>query len=191
MNRKLISLDNKNTGLWIMDVQEKLATHVEGSHKMLEKICFMIDVAKILHFPIVITEQFPQGLGETISTIKNRLPEEQIIYPKNSFSGFKEPLIQQKIEKSGLKNWILVGIETHICILQTVKDLIEANKGVIVLNDGVSSRSHPDSMTAIEEMREIGARISTAETVVYEMIGRADSIDFKKCLPLIKAQMTQ
>src|SRR5205807_1820262 len=96
---------------------------------------------RLLKLPLFVTEQYPRGLGLTLAPIKSRLPPDQAIFSKTTFSGYFDPSIKQKVDQTGVDTWILVGIEAHICVLQTAKDLLEAGKNVVVLNDAVSSRS--------------------------------------------------
>ncbi len=178
--------DKAHVGVWVVDVQERLFPHIDRSCEILERICFMIEAANLLKMPIFITEQVPEKMGETVQPIKERLPEGQLIYPKTTFSGMQDQVVKKAIEKLGVETWILVGIETHICVLQTAKDLLSAKKQVIVLNDAVSSRSLFDFSTAIGELRDIRARISSTETIVYECIQDANTEIFKSLLPIIK-----
>lgn len=180
-------LSHETCGLWIVDVQEQLFPHIDRSYEILEQICYALEAARLLRIPIFVSEQAPDKLGETVEAIKKRLPEGQTIYSKTTFSGYRDRAIRTAIERIGMKTWILVGIETHICVLQTAKDLMAAKKEVVVLNDAVSSRSLFDFSTAIGELRDCGARISSTETMIYECIRDANSIAFKELLPLIKA----
>jgi len=179
---------NKNkTGLWIVDVQENLFSLVDRSYEVLEKICFTLEASQKLSLPIFVSEQYPKGLGNTVQAIKERLPQNQMIFSKTAFSGYCEPTIKQEIDKMGIETWILVGIEAHICVLQTAKDLLDAGMGVVVLNDAVSSRSMFDFSTAMGELRDEGARLSSCETVIYELIRDSAFHEFKAILPLVKA----
>lgn len=180
-------IDKERTGLWVIDVQERLYPHIDRYEEILERMCYVIEAAKLLHIPLFITEQVPDKLGETVGVIKDRLPEGQIIYPKSSFSGFFDPKIREAVNKIPVKTWLLVGIEAHICVLQTAKDLLAGKKEVVVLNDAVGSRSVFDFSTAMGELRDNGARISNCETVIYECIRDAHSEIFKELFPLLKA----
>lgn len=166
--------------LLILDVQERLFDHVERSCEVMHAILKMARGAKILKLPIVATEQYPQGLGATIPAVKNCLGVEQSYPDKTCFSGAEVAL------KLPAEQWILVGVEAHICVLQTAKDLLGAGKEVVVLNDGISSRSIYDFSTAIAEMRDIGVRISSVETVLFELVHDAKSPHFKEISKLIK-----
>lgn len=186
MNRVL---KKENTGLWVIDVQEQLFDKIDRSSEILEKICFVLEAASLLNLPLIVTEQYPKGLGRTLKPIRERLSKKQVFYSKTTFSGFSDPTIRQAVNAQLVDAWILVGIEAHICVLQTAKDLLEAGKQVVVLNDAISSRSVYDFSTALGELRDIGGRISSSETVIYELIRDASSIEFQELLPLIKAYM--
>jgi nicotinamidase-related amidase len=180
-------LKKEKTGLWLIDVQENLFHLMDRSDKVLETICFVIKATQLLKLPIFVTEQYPTGLGGTVAVVKKLLPEGQVIYPKTFFSGYRECGIREAVNETGMEAWILVGIEAHICVLQTAKDLLEAKKDVIILKDAISSRSAFDFSIAIAEMNKSGARISSSETIVYEMIRDAATPEFKALLPLVKA----
>lgn len=182
-------LDKARTGLWVVDVQENLFPHIDHSCEILEKICFIVEAARRLNLSIFVTEQYPQGLGSTIDPIKSRLAPDQPIFSKTAFSGYYEPVIKQAVDHTGVETWILVGIEAHICVLQTAKDLLDGGKNVVVLNDAVSSRSLLDFSTAMSELKSVGVRLSCCESVVYELIRDASSTEFKQILPLVKAHV--
>lgn len=181
-------LTKQNTGVWIIDVQDNLFPHIHLANEILERISFFLEAARLLKLPMIVTEQYPQGLGKTVVQIRDRLPDRQVIYPKTTFSGFLDPTVKAAFEKIGIHNWILMGLETHICVLQTAKDLINAKKNqVVVLSDAVGSRSSAFSNIALEELREAGARVSTTEAILYEIIRDANSPEFKALLSLVKA----
>ena len=171
----------------MVDVQENLFSLVDRSYEVLEKMCFMVEASRLLNLPIFVTEQYPQGLGSTVAPVKSRLSPQQTFFSKTSFSGYYEPALKQAVDQTGVETWILVGIEAHICVLQTAKDLLDGGKDVVVLNDAVSSRSLFDFSTAMGELRDAGVRLSSTETVVYELIRDASSPEFKAILPLVKA----
>jgi len=173
-------LNSESAGLLIVDVQERLFDHVERSCEVMHAILKMARGAKILKLPIVATEQYPQGLGPTISQIKNCLGPEQIYPSKTCFSAV------EKVADLPPTQWIIVGIEAHVCILQTAKDLQAAGKQVVVLNDAISSRSIYDFSTAIAEMRDCGIRISSVETVLFELMRDASHPLFKEMSKLLK-----
>lgn len=173
-------LKKEKAGLLIIDVQERLFDHVERSCEMMHSILKMARGAKILKLPIVSSEQYPQGLGATIAPIKSCLGPEQVYPSKTLFSA--APLV----EELNREQWILTGIEAHVCVLQTAKDLLAEGKEVVVLNDAISSRSIYDFSTAIAEMRDLGIRISSAETVLFELLCDANVPEFKEISKLVK-----
>lgn len=179
-------LQRAETAVWLVDVQENLFSCIDRKDEVLDNICFFLQAASILKLPLVVTEQYPKGLGKTVETLRQFLPKNQPILEKTAFSGYFDKEIRKMVDAIEAKNWILIGIETHICMLQTAKDLVNAGKNVIVLNDATSSRSLYDFSTGIAELKECGVRISNCETVLYEMVRDASSPEFKTLLPLIK-----
>lgn len=179
-------LQKGNTALWVVDVQERLYPLIDRKDEVLEAMCFFLKAAKILRLPLVVTEQYPKGLGGTISNIKELLPPNQPILSKTAFSGYYEPDLRAQVDAIEVENWILIGIETHICVLQTAKDLRAANKNVVVLNDATSSRSLYDYSTGMAELRDASVRISNSEAILYELVRDANTPEFKELLTLIK-----
>jgi len=169
----------------IVDVQEKLFPLVDHPNEVLNALLKILIGCQKMNLPIVVTEQYPKGLGGTIPQIKQHLPEGQEVLSKTTFSGLKDPKVDQYVLSLPVEQWILVGIEAHVCIMQTAKDLALKGKQVVVANDAISSRSIYDFSTAIAEMKE-WARITSTEAVLFELIGDASSSEFKTCLNLIK-----
>jgi len=176
----------KETGLMVIDVQEKIFSLVERSQEVFLALKKAIQGCQIIHLPIVVTEQYPQGLGETVIGLKEILGKDQRYLTKTTFSALGDTHISNEILEMEQKTWILIGIEAHVCVLQTAMDLIRAGKQVIVLNDAISSRSIFDYSTAIAEMRDCGARISSVETVLFELIADSKNPSFKAMSRLIK-----
>ena len=179
-------LNKKETGLLVVDVQEKLVKLVDRSTDVLHNIQKVVKGFQILKLPIIVTEQYPQGLGGTIPALKEYLDPEQQYLPKTAFSCRGDPLIRNEILKAPIENWVIIGIEAHVCILQTAIDLISTNKNVVILNDAITSRSIFDYSTAIAELRDMGARITSTETVLFELLGDSKSPEFKAISQLIK-----
>lgn len=184
------SLEKEKTGLLLVDVQEKLFPKVENSYEVLCKMSQVIRGFQILGCPIVVTEQYPEGLGTLILPLKQLLSsnEDKVspFFSKTTFSCLKDPKISQHVLESDIDCWVLIGIEAHVCILQTAKDLLLAEKNVVVLNDAISARSIFDYSSAIAEMRDYGVRISTVETVLFELLGHSKTPEFKEISQLIR-----
>jgi nicotinamidase-related amidase len=179
-------LSKKNTGLLVIDVQEKLVPLLDRSVEVIQAIQKVIKGFQVMGIPIIATEQYPQGLGPIIAGIKAILGPNQIIHSKNSFSCLGNPETKNLIMQTPVQQWVLIGIEAHVCVLQTAKDLLQANKDVVVLNDAITSRSVYDFSTAIAEMRDIGVRVSSTETVLFELLENFQAPEFKKISQLIK-----
>lgn len=183
---KNFSLQKSQSALLVVDLQEKLVPLVERSAEMLSAVQKAIKGIQILGVPIVATEQYPQGLGGTVAGIKSLLGDQQIYYPKTTFSCLADESIRDHLLAMPVQQWILVGIEAHVCVLQTAKNLIAADKQVVVLNDAISSRSIYDYATAIAEMRDIGVRVTSVETVLFELLHGSQAPEFKKISQLLK-----
>lgn len=168
-------------GLLLIDVQEKLFPKVCNYDLLLKKLQILISACDILEIPILQTEQYPQGLGETLSLLKR--PRNMA---KTAFSCLGDEKIAKEILNSPVEGWILAGIETHVCVLQTAKDLKRAMREVIVPVDAVSSRYPLDHETALEELRAAGVRVTTIETILFEILGDSKESHFKAISRLIK-----
>jgi nicotinamidase-related amidase len=182
-------LSQKNCGLWLVDVQEKLIPEMDRAGEILETLIFLLRAREVLGLPLIVTEQYPQGLGSTTVRLKKWLPSNQIIYAKTTFSGYHDQKIRQAVDAVGVNYWILAGIEAHICVLQTAKDLLLTGKKVVVLNDAITSRSIYDYSTAIGELKEMGARMTSVEVAIYEILRDSTHPSFKEMLSLIKQRM--
>ena len=141
---------------------------------------------QFLEIPIFVTEQYPKGLGSTYPTLKGLLGSHQHFFSKTTFSCLSDPSIKKEILESALSQWVVIGIEAHVCVLQTVRDLLLEGMQVVVPNDAMSSRSIYDFSTAIAEMRDMGARISSTETLLFELLKDSKAKEFKEISQLIK-----
>lgn len=186
MNKKNQKLAREKTALLVIDVQEKLFPHVENSCHIMQALQKIIRGFQILELPIFVTEQYPAGLGHTVASLKGILGPEQTYMSKTTFSCLDDPAVKEDLLKKNIEQWVIVGIEAHVCVLQTAKDLIENEKQVIVPNDAISSRSIYDYSTAIAEMRDCGVRISSTETVLFELLRNSKAAEFKEISQLIK-----
>lgn len=182
----LFKLDRESTALLLVDVQEKLFPLVENSCHVMQKIQLCIRGFQILKLPIFVSEQYPQGLGHTVLPLKGILGEQQHYIVKTAFSCLDDQVAKASLLDNSVKSWVLIGIEAHVCVLQTAKDLKRQGREVVVLNDAISSRSIYDFSTAIAEMRDCGVRISSVETVLFELLRFSKVSEFKEISQLIK-----
>lgn len=181
-----ITLDRAKTALLVVDVQDGLFPHVERALEVVEAIDKVIQGFQILKLPILVSEQYPKGLGETVHCLKTRLADAYFPWIKTTFSCFDDPSLRQHLIEHPCQQWVLVGMEAHVCVLQTAKGLLSAGKDVVVLNDAIGSRSIYDFSTAIAEMRDCGIRVSSVETVLFELLRDSQAPEFKQISALIK-----
>lgn len=186
MKNRNYKLSKERTALLVVDVQEKLFPYVENSCHVMQAIQKIVRGFQILGLPIYATEQYPQGLGSTVAPLKGLLGESQHFLSKTTFSCLDDAKVKAELLKVPVDQWVIVGIEAHVCVLQTAKDLLEEGKQVVVLNDAISSRSVYDFSTAIAELRDCGARISSTETVLFELLRNSKAAEFKEISQLIK-----
>ena len=170
-------LDCQNTSVVCIDVQEKLVNMLSNSEEIASNATKIMKAAHILNLDTIITEQYPKGLGSTIEPIKSISDFKTI--EKTSFSAC-ESLPQLK------KNVVIFGIETHICVYQTVMDLIKKGHDVYVIADCCASRSELNYITSLELMRKTNARVTTLEIILFEFLKSSKHPNFKEVQALIK-----
>lgn len=183
---KKSKLIRSQTGLLVIDIQEKLFPYVENSCHVMQAIQKIIRGFQILNLRIIVSEQYPQGLGHTVASLKGILGEKQRYLVKTTFSCLDDLILKKELIESPVKQWVIIGIEAHVCVLQTARDLMEQGKEVVVLNDAIGSRSVYDFSTAIAELRDCGARISSTETILFELLRDSKAAEFKEISQLIK-----
>ncbi len=162
-----------------IDVQEKLLPKIHEHETLLSRCLVLQKACHILNIPTITTEQYPQGLGKSVSF----LPAQ---YEKTAFSCMKDRPIYDAIMNAPVDVWFVAGIESHVCVLQTVRDLISNGKRVVVLQDAIGSRNPLDHSSSLQEMRALNARITTVETLLFELVEDAKHPDFKAISQLIK-----
>ncbi|MCP4727707.1 MAG: hydrolase [bacterium] len=184
MNEAMV-FSKENTLIVIVDIQDKLADLMYGKDRVIRNVSKLIKVSRILNIPVVVTEQYPQGLGKTVPEIKKLLRTAEPI-EKVSFScGGSEDFLMA-LEALDRPNIVLTGMETHICVLQTALDLI--NKGYIVgiVQDAVCSYKENDMGIAMTRMQREGVYQLTTEMIIYEFLEKAGTEEFKALLPVLK-----
>lgn len=180
------SLSINDTLLVIIDMQTKLSAVMKYREQMIDNLKTMIEGCNILKVPIVITEQYPNGLGRTEQALIDLLPEENEPIEKLTFSCWDEPNFRQIVQDSKRQKIILTGIETHVCVYQTAMDLIANNYHVYVLRDCVGSRHKYNWKAGLARMREIDVGIYTTEMALFELLKRSDIAEFKPISKLLK-----
>ncbi len=179
------SLDHNNAVLLIVDIQDRLATVMEARDEVVGNCLHLIELAKMLNIPVVLTEQYPKGLGQTVSEIREALPSYRPI-EKLTFSCCGEPSFLEEINKLGKKTIILVGMETHICVLQTCIGLLNKGLNVHLVRDAVCSRTEQNRETGVKFMHDAGAVVTCTETVLFQLLKVAGTEEFKAISKRIK-----
>jgi len=171
--------------LLVIDVQEKLVGAL-NKNVIVEKAVKMVSAARILEIPVLVTEQYPKGLSITIQEIKDALPENTQYVEKTCFNALLEEGMKEKIKAYGKKQIVIFGIETHICVHQTVAALLEEGYEVYVIKDACASRNKYEFKQGIEIMQSNGAKISCVEIALFEWLKSAKHPNFKEVQALIK-----
>ncbi len=174
-----------NTVAVVIDIQERLFPHMFNKSQLETNVQILLDGLDILGMPFLLTEQYSKGLGSTIPSIQSRLEENRPI-EKLTSSCCGENRFITELNKINKKNVILVGIEAHVCVLQTVLDLVEFGFQPVLVEDCVSSRRENDKLIAIERIRKSGAIVTTYESILLELCQVAGSEKFKQISKLIK-----
>jgi nicotinamidase-related amidase len=178
-------LRKDDTLLAIVDIQTKLLNVMFEKEGLISNCSKLIRSTKLLEIPMVITEQYPEGMGLTDAAISELIPEAKAI-TKMSFSCCGVGDFDNKIKSSGKKQIMIIGIETHICVLQTVHDLLQQGYFVYVPYDAVSSRKEGDYKNALDRMRQAGAVIGSVESAIFEIMKTAEISVFRQIAKMIK-----
>lgn len=183
--RRKNMLLEENTALVVIDVQGKLADIVHESEKMLENIVTLIKGVQLLHIPIIWLEQYPEGLGQTKQQIQTLLSEQDPI-KKMDFSASDTDEFHEQLRKLNREQFLVVGMEAHVCVFQTVVDLLESKESVDIVVDGISSRTAQNKAIAIDRMATMGANKTSVEMALFELMKSANHPKFQEIRHLIK-----
>jgi len=178
-------LNNDNTILVIIDVQGKLATLMYQKEELYDNLIKITRGARTLDLPIIWNEQIPDKLGPTIPEIADILQDMKPL-AKTTFSCCGNSNFQTMLENSGRKQVLLVGIETHVCVYQTAMDLLQTGYEVYLVADAVSSRTLENKQIGIRAMKDAGAKITSVEMALFEMLKAAHGDKFKQVIKIVK-----
>ena len=170
----------------MIDLQEKLFPVISNNDTLLSRCSILIEGLNALQIPLIVTEQYPKGLGTTLPAIQKILAKNTDIVEKISFSCIGSNQFLSKLNWLNKDNVLVFGIESHVCVLQTVIDLIDSGKTPIVIKDCISSRNISDMEIALERMTKEGAIISTSESILFELCQKAGTDTFKTISKLVK-----
>ena len=178
-------LIKEKTALLVIDIQEKILPVINEGEHVVQNTLKLINGLKIINVPIYFTEQYPKGLGPTESRIKETLTGYEAIQ-KMTFSCYGAGNLFDEMKKKNIVRVVVCGIETHICVLQTVLDLLANGFQVFVAADAVSSRRVFDSEIALRRMEKNGAEIAVTESVLFEMLNVCGTDEFRAVSKLVK-----
>lgn len=173
----------------MIDIQERLAPHIDGIDQITQKTITLITGLQILQIPIMLNEQYPQGLGKTLDHLKNQLnPENQTIFEKHTFSLCDTPQSWQHLQKQAQNrpNILLFGTETHVCVQQTALDLLDLGLRPTLIVDATGSRHATDKAIALNRMQQAGVLLTSTESILFELCRSSQSPHFKAISQLVK-----
>ncbi len=175
-----------DTGLLVVDVQEKLLPKILRCAQVEANIGFLIDAARLLEMTVQCTEQYPKGLGGTVASLAAKLPERP---DKVAFSSCAVPSVIETFHRTARPKIVVCGIETHVCILHTTLDLLAADFRVYLPIDAVGARYEIDHATALRRLEQAGAILTTTEGCLFEWVGGAGHPKFKDISRLVQERM--
>ena len=181
-----LRLDPSRTAFLLVDVQERLCTAMPPADlaRLVKYAQALIRAAPDLGIPVIATEQYPKGLGHTLPALRELLPSPPI--EKMTFSCGADPAFSAALERTQRRTVVMAGMETHVCVFQTARDLVAAGYDVQVCADAVASRFEEHRRVGLELCREVGAVVTTAETALFDLLGQCGTPLFKKVSPLVR-----
>ena len=178
-------LEREKTGLLVIDVQEKLMQVMGRKQIIIDNITKLLHLSELFNLPVILTEQYPKWLGPTVPEIKKSLLTYEPI-SKMHFNCCDVDAFNDRLDSEGLKNMIITGVETHICVFQTCISILERGYKVHVPQDAVDSRTDENWHVGLELMKKAGALVTSTETVIYQILKKAGTEEFKKMLKIVK-----
>lgn len=177
-----------DTALLVVDVQERLIGAIAQHDRVVFNVRRLIDGAKILGLPVVATEQYPKGLGPTVPELAERLDDipSKLTFSCGGCPEVFEQLRKQRLRDGGLHKLLVCGIEAHVCVQQTVLDLLADGWRVYLAVDAVGSRFEVDYGTALRRMDSAGTVLTTTEAALFEWCDTADTPEFKQISRLVQ-----
>jgi nicotinamidase-related amidase len=175
-------LDRERTALVVVDIQEAFRKAVPSFDAVTESAATLVQGAEAMGIPIVVTEQYPKGLGHTVPEVAEHLPEGLKPIEKVRFSAAEA----EGFDLNGRDQALVCGIETHVCVNQTVLDLLDRGVEVEVVGDAVGSRTDENRELGLHKVEDAGAVLTSVETALFELLGGSDAAEFKQVQALVK-----
>lgn len=170
----------------IVDIQERLHPHMHEADRQLAKTLTLMAGLQTLEVPLLLTEQYPKGLGPTLEAVRTGMGEAFAPLEKASFSCCDDPGFMTALQKHKRRTVLLAGIETHVCVLQTAMDLLEAGMEPVLVLDASSSRNPLDRDVAARRIEREGGRVTTVESILFELTRMSGTPTFKEISRLVK-----
>lgn len=180
--RRLGKVSLKNTALLLCDMQEKFRGNIMYYPQIIEVARRMLEGANALDMPVIVTEQYPKGLGHTVSELN---VSQLKVFPKTHFSMLIPEVVDHIKTLKDINSVMICGIENHVCVQNTVLDLLEDNFDVHLIADACSSRSMTDRIYAFQRMKDAGAYVTTSESMLLALVGGASHPRFKQIQKII------
>ncbi len=178
-------INKEDTLTLVIDYQERLMPAMADLDSLIKNSSILLEGLRILEVPFIVTQQYTKGLGNTVEPIRNALACDEY-FDKTSFSIMGDDAIRQAVIDSGKKNVILCGAEAHICVLQSAIDLKASGYNVILIADCIASRNETNKSLALIRAQQEGIIISSCESILYELLQKAGSDQFKQISKLVK-----
>jgi nicotinamidase-related amidase len=181
-----VRINRENTIGLVVDIQEKLFPAIDKHDRMIKKTITLLKGLKILDIPIIVTQQNTKGLGPTIKEVNSVIGNFSYI-EKLSFSCYRETAFIKVLHRLGKRNVIILGVEAHVCVMQTALDLLYNNYNPVIVEDCIGSHIENDKRVALWRMRDIGSVITTCESILLELCRESGTDEFEELLKLIKS----
>ncbi len=180
-------LDPDRAAVLIVDLQQKLLPLIRDSRRIVLATQKLLQGAVIFDLPVVVTEQYPKGLGRTVDEVLAICPPGRAVVEKPTFSAWADVSVRDALRAIDRPQVIIAGVESHVCVLQTALDLLSREFDVFVCADAVGSRGTLDHDIALERLRHERVIVTTVESALFELCGRCDTPAFKRMIEVIKA----
>lgn len=180
----------KHLGFLVLDVQDRLLSHIFDSSGLLDRIACMLKVARCLDIPTGICEQVPEKLGPTHPAIRAACPETTIFFEKNTFSALSAVGMDRWLSRHQIEHLLIAGIETPICVYQSVLDAVHKKFDCTVLSDCVGEARPADRAPVIQQFTAMEVPVLPAETIIYSLLGSAEHPKFSEVSQIIKQYRT-
>jgi len=178
-------LRREDTVVVVIDFQEKLTPRIAGLGPLLEQAVRLIRFARELELPVLVTEQYPRGLGPTIPEVAEALGKTAPM-AKTAFGCLGDGAFAEALAGTGRRQLLITGVETHVCVMQTALQALEQGYEVFVAQDAVGSRSPTETVAGLARMTRAGAEPVTVEMALFELLREAGTPEFRRVLPLLK-----